>query len=100
MPNTKETEQEIKKLDTIIYTTPGIVKDEWIRVELCISVNRDWLIEYLEGEYSDKGNEQTLVSLIHEMERDLEAIKNTSYRKPLPDWFKSVECAEISEVKK
>jgi hypothetical protein len=99
MPNTTETINEIKKLDTIINTSPGIVKDEWIRVELCIKVNRDWMVEYLEGEYDFKGREQDLKSLINKLERDLEGIKNTSYRHPLPDWVETIECAEISEVK-
>ena len=99
MPNTKETEAEIKKLDTIIYTTPGVVKDEWIRVELCIKVNKDWLVEFLEGEYDDRGKEQTFKSLIREMQTNLEAMKNSRYgnRIRLPDWWEAVECAEINE---
>jgi len=99
MPNTKETEQEISKLDTIIYTTPGVVKDEWVRIELCVKVNKDWLVEYLEGEYDSKGKAQTFKQLIRQMELDLEQFKNGKYITSikLPAWWESVECAEINQ---
>lgn len=97
--DTNGTEQEIKKLDTIIYTTPGIVKDDWIRIELCVKVNKDWFVEYLEGEYDRKGEPQTFKSLIREMEHTLEELKNRGYGTSvqLPDWWETVECAEINQ---
>jgi len=99
MPNTIDTASEIKKLDTILYTTPGVVKEEWIRVELCIKVNKDWLVEFLEGEYDDKGKEQTFKELIYKMQSDMEKMKNSKYgeRIKLPTWWEAVECAEINQ---
>ena len=78
MPNTIDTASEIKKLDTIIYTTPGVVKDEWIRIELCIKVNKDWLIEFLEeGEYGKDSEPKTFKQLIRRMEYHLEQMSNS-----------------------
>ena len=100
MPNTIDTVAEIKKLDTIIYTTPGVVKDEWIRVELCIKVNKDWLVEFLEGEYDRNDKPQTFKALIQEMQNNMEEMKRITKYNPrisLPDWWEAVECAEINQ---
>jgi hypothetical protein len=95
-----DTVSEIKKLDAILQEFPGVVKEHWLRVEIAIVVDRDCLIEYIDGEY-DEGTPQTFENTIKRMESELEAIKQLKYgiHPKLPDWFKSIDCAAISEVK-
>lgn len=95
-----DTASEIKQLDTILFTTPGVVKEKWMRIEISVVVDTDVLEEYIVGEY-DGGHPMTFKELVNKMQRELEAIKPLKYgiHPKLPDWFKAIDCAEISEVK-
>jgi hypothetical protein len=72
---------------------------KYIVVRMVIEVDPAIIQETLDGE--DTGKPLTIEQLAKVMEQEMEQIKELKYgiRTKLPDWFKSVDCAEIEEVK-
>ena len=72
---------------------------KYIVVRMVIEVDTELLWDKLDGEDGEPG--LTVEDMVKVLQRELEQIKQAKYGIPakLPDWFKSVDCAEIEETR-